>query len=113
VRSRLFEQRDRVPCGSTGCQVHVAVRDGDGCVTGQLLDGDRGRAPHHQVRAERVPENVPPRHPQPRPLGLPLQPRPHGNPVAGGVLVFDERRGTLVLLGPGVINLAVWELAIP
>jgi hypothetical protein len=36
-----------------------------------------------------------------------------GNPATGGVLVFDERRGTLVLLGYGNYGLGVWELALP
>ena len=35
-----------------------------------------------------------------------------GNPVPGGVLVFDEHRGTLVLFGQTNIGLGVWELAV-
>jgi hypothetical protein len=35
-----------------------------------------------------------------------------GNNVTGGVLVFDERRGTLVLLGQSS-SFGVWELAVP
>jgi hypothetical protein len=30
--------------------VQVAIRDGDGRVAGQLLDRDRRRAPHRQMR---------------------------------------------------------------
>lgn len=36
-----------------------------------------------------------------------------GNPVPGGKLVFDERRGTLVQLGLGRLGFGVWELAVP
>jgi hypothetical protein len=36
-----------------------------------------------------------------------------GNPVTGGVLIFDERRGTLVLLGQSSVGIGVWELALP
>lgn len=36
-----------------------------------------------------------------------------GNPDSGGVLVFDEHRGTLVLLGQKNNIVGVWELAVP
>jgi hypothetical protein len=35
-----------------------------------------------------------------------------GDPVPGGVLVFDEHRGTLVLFGQANARLGVWELAV-
>jgi hypothetical protein len=36
-----------------------------------------------------------------------------GSPVSANLLVFDERRGTLVLLGKTNIGVGVWELALP
>jgi len=55
--SALLEEADR-PVLLRRAQVHVAKPRPQAGVTCELLDGERWRVPHCQMRAERVPQDV-------------------------------------------------------
>ena len=72
---RLIEQSDRT-VERRWTEVHVALRHPEFPMSGKLLDGPRRRAPHRQMRAERVTQDVHAVRRQPRPTGRPKHAAP-------------------------------------